>query len=465
MNQGVLNKRIPTIIALLLLFTGIGVLFFFLNKGQLPIATKPPQEKPEDVQISNIYDDQFTVSWFTDEKTTGFIKYGETTSLETVVKDDRDQISGETDNFNAHYVTLKNLEASKTYYFKVGSGSNLFDDNGQNYSVTTGPTLGSPGQAQIINGKVLSSDKTPASGAVVLLSSSNISSLSSLTDKDGRWAIFMNKARVSDLSSYTVFDPQATIIKINADNGKQNTSAVTITKNAFPVPDIILGHEAYDFREGYVAQKTPTQAEAAPQSQEPDPQYGLGQIDRPDVPPVIIEFTINNPAEDDEEIYSQKPQFRGKGPNSKVLTIMIESPSTHRGTTTVNEDGNWTYTPTENLSLGKHTIFVSYVKNDGSTRTISRSFLVINTEVGEQPAVFVATPSASASPSPSPSPQPSPTLTPSPSARVTIPATDSGVPTTGTVLPTFLVFIIGVFLTTSSLITITIVDKKQKTRS
>jgi len=472
MKRNLLNKKIPTAFGILLLLIGIGTGVFFLAKDQLTKSKTNTLAVPRKIYITNVFENQFTVSWITDEKTIGLIKYGETPNLKDAVKDDRDQLSGETNNYLTHYVTIKNLEASKTYYFKIGSNNKLYDNSGQTYSIITSASLGSTGEAKIVSGRVFNPQNTPAEGVIVYLSSANTAPCSALTDKEGRWAIFLNKARTPDLSAYAIIDPEATILKIEAEDNRQNTSAVTITKNAFPVPDMVLGHAAYDFREKPLAEETPLQAQAAPQPsplesslepkepllpenssspQEATPSQFLVQpTSSPSATPVAtVAVTIDNPSRPGEEINTVRPEIRGKGPNFKVLNVKVESPTAYTSTVTVDENGQWHFTPPADLPPGEHTVYVTYVDDVGTTKTLSRNFTVMAAGTSTLPAITATTSAETTVPSPSPV------------TRVSMPATDSGVPKTGTVTPTFLVFLSGILMIISGFITIFVIDKRK----
>lgn len=463
MKINLLNKKIPTILGVFLLIVSIGIGIFFITKGGMNQLGLNPNITPKNITISNIADNQFTVSWLTDEKTDGFIKYDTTPNLTKAANDDRQQLSSENAQFYLHYVTLKDLQPTKTYYFKIGSSGKLFDNKGQAYSITTSPVLGSTGEAKIVSGRILSADNNPASEVIVNLSTTSMAPLSALTDKEGRWAIFLNKARSIDLSSYTIFDPEATILKIDVLAEKQTASAVTITKNAFPVPDIVLGHEAYDFREVFAEQKkespeivlqNPTQPTATiepetsitpsiqPNTKQPS-QFTLAPISSSSATPTQS-VTIDNPAKDNEQLNTLRPEFQGSGPAFKVLTVKIESTKTISSTVTINKDGEWSFTPTSDLTTGNHTISLAYVNNLGETETVKRPFYVLAAGKSDLPAL-TATYSAK----------------PSPITRKTMPSTDSGVPTTGVVMPTFAVLIAGILLITIGFIFL-LVDKHHK---
>jgi len=468
MKKNLLNKKIPTFLGLLFLALGIAGAIFFINKGKSLSPDTKAKIKPEKIYLTNIGDNQFTVSWITKKKTSGAIKYGKTTKIKTVVPDDRDQLSGEKGEFLTHYVTIKNLEPATTYYFKIISGNSLYDNNGQLYKVTLGPAIGSGGEAKIVNGKVLDSNNLPAKGAIVYLNAADAVPASSLTDKEGRWVIYLNKIRNTSLTEYINLDPEAAVLKINAEAGSQSASAVTITKNAFPVPDIILGQGPFDFRQKNIAKKTPLQAKSTPQQKptastqpkaSPSPLSSPVSIKEkipsqfnaePLAPSSYSQVTIDNPSEDGEEISTSKPEIRGTGPANSVLTIKIESSQPQTATVTVDENGEWSYVPLKELSPGNHTVYVSYVDENGDTQETTRDFVVLAAEDNNLPAL-TSTPSASTLTSPSPSP----------TTRTTIPSTESGVPQTGIIGPTFITFVAGLTLVIFGLIFIK-VDNKNK---
>src|SRR5258708_5179568 len=90
------KKRIPTLIGLGVLVVGLVAGIVFLGQGFgafSPRATA--QTTPKNVQISNVSDSGFTVSFLTDDTAAAFIKYGITPgAMNSQVSDDRDQVSG-----------------------------------------------------------------------------------------------------------------------------------------------------------------------------------------------------------------------------------------------------------------------------------------------------------------------------------------------------------------------------------
>jgi hypothetical protein len=165
-----------------------------------------------DLQVSNLRDTALTLSWITDEPTTGYVVFGETPALSAgsgqalgrVAYDVRGPaVAGDT-----HYVVLTGLAPETTYYFDVVSGDGVDDNGGAHYTVTTGPQLDSLPESDTVYGQVFRADGvTPAAGTIVhltLVDSDGAGSpgqamlMSALVDADGYWHANLGNARLVD---------------------------------------------------------------------------------------------------------------------------------------------------------------------------------------------------------------------------------------------------------------------------
>ncbi len=436
-------RRFPTIIGLLILLAGLGGGLFLVQKAQTFFLRAEPGSAPNQIRITNITDQSFTVSWTTDKKVAGLIQFGETSRLGSVLADDRDQQAGEISLFFTHYVTIKNLKAETDYYFKIRSGSKIYDQNGQPYQTTTAPTISfSSPPNDPAYGKVIDQSGQSAQGAIVYLSLANTTPQSALVQESGNWVISLNSARSVDLSSYATYDKAASIeeILVQAEQGLTAT-AVTTTKNDSPVPTITLGQN-YNFRQTSEEleitdqEKKVTQEATQEASPTPTPTSGFS-VESPEAT-TSQELAIINPDEE-EDVNTQKPAILGTGPAGITLEITIESTSTYTGTVTIDDQGNWEWSPPVDLEPGEHTVTATFTDEEGKKHTVSHTFVVLAAGKDEAPAIE-ATPSAEASPSPTLTP------TPIPATRTAIPSTEGGVPDSGYLTPTFLVFIMGLGL-------------------
>jgi len=435
--------RLPTILGLLLVLGAIAGGVILIKQGPTLFLKASPSLTPNQLRVTNINDNSFTVSWLTDESTTGFIKYGADNSLTFTAADDRDQLSGKTDEFAVHHVTVKNLTPSTVYSFKVGSGGKIFDNSGQPYQVTTASAnKNSTPPNDVAYGTVVDQNGNPVEGAIVYLSLANANPASTLTKSSGSWVIPLNLIRSADLSSWASYDKAASIEEIFVQAGTLGTATVVATtKNDSPMPKIILGQN-FDFRQ-VAEEKIQPSLTPTPEATESG-KFTVEQIATPSASTSSAQVKILNP-EQGEQLNTQKPEFLGTGPVGKNLTITVQSPATYSGTIKVDSKGNWQWTPPANLTPGEHTITVSYTDKNGLLQKITRNFIVLASGESNLPAM-TATPSGTATPSPTPTTKiasSSPTPTSTISGRTSMPSTEGGVPSTGYLTPTFLVFIIG----------------------
>lgn len=454
--------KLPTILVLMLLVLGVAVGVVLVQTRQVFKAAADPSEIPQQVKITDITEKSFVVSWVTEKPTLGFISYGTSESLGTVAN----QKSPPSQNSLVHRVIIENLKPATNYFFKVGSGKNTFDKNGQPYQVKTAPGLSSIPQTDIIFGTVNTPSGTPASGAVVYATVPGATTLSSLTDEGGKWTIPLSTARNINLSSFAPYNPQTEIIDIMVQGGgSQIASAKVATSGARPVPPITFG-KTHDFTKlpplpegGTPKSEINLPDEATGSSIAPQSGFSLEELGTTATSKAgVIKLTT---PKDKETINTDKPQFTGSGTPGTSFTIKVESEATYSAKITVGKDGSWSWSPPKDLSPGEHTVTLSWKDEAGQTKTTKRSFTVLAAGTSSIPS-FTASPSGSATSSakasPPPAGGPSPTVKPkaspppaggptaTPSGKVSLPSTSSGVPVAGSLTPSFAVFIMGLVL-------------------
>lgn len=187
------------IIITFLLISGLLISIYLVSQQTSLFSKADVSTAPQEIKVSNISDNSFTISWLTGKPTTGFIKYG-SEALEETVQDDRD--SGSQQLRTTHHVTLKNLEPGKTYYYKIFSGPEVFDNQGKPFTQVTAPTTENPPAVpEPVFGKVVTPEGAAASEALVYLQINGGSLLSGYT-REGNWLITLNNARTKDLTDY-----------------------------------------------------------------------------------------------------------------------------------------------------------------------------------------------------------------------------------------------------------------------
>lgn len=233
-----MNKlSLKNLLLLTILIIGVIVGSILVLSEKRTKSNAGTEGEPKEVKITNVSDNSFAVSWITPDKlSVGYVSYGESESIGNVAKDDRD-----TDTVRrTHHVTVKDLDPSKIYYFQIGSGARLYDNNGQPYQVTTAPTTNdTPPLPQSAYGKVLTSAKTVPTDALVYLNIQGGTPLSSYVRENGSWLITLNNARTSDFDSY--LNPQGKQIDLVVQAISDGTTSINITGSYAPAKNIILG--------------------------------------------------------------------------------------------------------------------------------------------------------------------------------------------------------------------------------
>ena len=194
-----------------------------INGTIITIQIPPPEVS--DVNISNVGNLSFTVSWVTNVDTTGQISYGTSPdNLSGTAYDDRGQATED----DTHHVTITGLTASTPYYFDVISAETTDDDSGAHYGITTGPGLDFK-MPDPITGTVYKSDgATAAEGSIVYASIGTSQVLSALVDSSGNWGVDIAAIRTADYQGYYSY-ADGDDISVDAQGGADGTISQTVT--------------------------------------------------------------------------------------------------------------------------------------------------------------------------------------------------------------------------------------------
>lgn len=429
---------IPTILGILVAIGGLVAGIYLLRSPLLALVGASPEEAPQKVKITNVTENSFVVSWTTVKATSGFVQYGEKGNPELVVSDDRDQEKGEIGNYFTHLVTVRGLKATTEYSFRIGSGRNLYDQQGQLYKITTGVALRNPPAADVAYGQVMTASGDPAEGAIVYASLPGVVPQATLIKSSGSWVIPLATARTTDLTSFAVYDKENTALEIFVEAGGLGTATVvTTTGQDSPVATITLGTSNAGIT-GTTGIPTPTPglvAVVTTPTPTPTPS-GTSRFSMTDLQPATEAtgagtITILTP-KSGEKVNTDQPEIMGKAPPGAVVQITIESPETITATVKADAEGDWSYSVPQDLTPGQHTVTVSTVIN-GVVKKVTRSFVVQAAGESTVP-VIVSTPSATLAP------------------RVAMPSTTSGVPVSGSLTPTLVLTILGIGLVVAGLV-------------
>lgn len=194
------------------------------------------------LQITNITDTQFTLSWSSEQAEFVQVRYGfNLNELDKTALDD----SGERIESTTHHITVSELKPQTTYYYQIVSGSVTV----QIGEVTTGQSL-IPSGSNIVYGRVFAGNQ-PAQGAIVYLtlqdgdgqgSMGKSAKMSVLVDQQGYWCAELINFRAETLDSFFKYSDKLDDLLINVEGGKEQGQGFlkTIPYYAFPCEDIVL---------------------------------------------------------------------------------------------------------------------------------------------------------------------------------------------------------------------------------
>lgn len=415
------ERKIPTIIGLLLVGLAV-VIFRFAFDRVSPLLTRASATHiPGNVTVSNVSNVSFTISWITNEETTGALLIE---GINAPIYDDRLSISTPLDQrakqtFSTHSISVRSLKPETVYRYRILSGGKKFLNNGEPYEIQTASALTGTGtNLEPAYGQVTAPSGSPAEGALVYLAPENGQTLSTLVNASGSWVLPLNLVRTEDFTNY--LNPSERInesIIIRSPDGEAD--ALTDSMNDNPVPAMTIG-KTYDFRKIQAAENQNRALANAPPAV-------LGSTSNANA---II--AITRPAQG-SAIPSNLPLIQGTGvPKNTVLVILglLNPIST---TVAVGEDGIWRYTPERPLTEGKQSVTITTRDQHGQTKALTNTFEVLKS--GTQ-VLGDATPSATL--------EPTPTIDSTPTPASTL--SGEPMPTSGNELPLIILLLLGVTL-------------------
>lgn len=417
------QRKIPTLLAIVLLVVSmvvVGYIFEFITRQDTKASVSI---EPKEVTITNLTDTSFTITWQTDDLTSGTALVSSQTGKKYSAFDERD-ITGKISKYLTHSITVRTLQPSTSYEVTLLSDGKKFPRDAKGYQVTTLPTLSSQSVGYDPSyGSILLTGGKPAEGTLVYLTLNDSQTVSTLVRNSGSWIIPLSSLRTQDGASYVPIVERASI-SIIAKLGSTQSRVMTDTLNDSPVPDIVLG-ETYDFR-GRDAKK-PTQPNIAQTTQTtttPAKNAVLGAT--------TGGIALTGPLQG-AQLTSNRPLITGIGIPGKSVTITIGISEPIVGSTTIAVDGSWRYTPKSALMPGKQSVTMTTVDGKNKPIAITHTFTILKS--GSQ-VLGDATPSAVLE------------ATPSPTLVSTEAATLAGeeMPTSGSFLPTMLLIVLGLSL-------------------
>ncbi len=427
--------KFPTLFGLILLITFVGSIILGFEKISRSTTNAAPTVTPTHVTVANITDTSFTVTWLTNDLATGAISV--TDNGKNQVNYDERDTQGSLGKYVTHSVIVENMKPSSPYQVKILSNGKTYLNQGNPWVVQTGELLTSlPNNLEPAFGSVVTDNDKPAVGALVYLSLEGSQTLSTLVSPSGTWIIALNTIRKASLDIYIEPDQRLTE-SISIRHGTSESYAITDTLNDAPVPEIRLG-KSYDFRK--------IQAKSIPTAKTQQ-RISFNTVKTVKTTPSILGTqtdTINKQTSisllsplQGTKISSFVPNIYGTGLPGKRVTVTLGITNPFGGSTIIDSDGTWRFTPKEKLSPGKQSVTMTTVNPAGKPIAITHTFEVLKS--GTQ-VLGDATPSATLTPTLEATPSPTSTLEGEP------------LPISGSTLPTILLIMLGISLITSGAI-------------
>lgn len=434
-QKNVMHKQIPTLLGLVVLVVALGVGLFFFGGGPGVFAPRAtPQTTPKNVKITNVTDSQFTVSFLTDEKTIGFVKYGTAPdALNQQSGDDRDQLSGSVASYTLHHITVRNLQPGSSYFFTIGTDAKTpFDNQGVPFSTKTFTALAATSTAKTIYGNVVDDTGAPAEGSIVYASSAGMGELSTLIKNSGSWAIPLATARTTDGAAFfTVADATAIQILVQGQLATLQSQVSTTVATAQPVATIALGTDnLVPLAETAIDDSLANPGDVLPIEQPLDDTQdlttdspfnsSLSQLVTPEKTATNSGVELNETTETtgslsaltstksatlssvggsdtlatttpenktidltdtaDQVVTTSQPVITGVAAPAVLVTIEVHSDNQISQEVVTDDEGNFVFDMTEletQLEPGEHTVTYSYIDpNTGETVTETKTFVV-----------------------------------------------------------------------------------------
>lgn len=203
------------------------------------------QSTPLNIAISNISDQQVTISWTTEKPVVGELMIRKSEKEFPIValgnifsRDVRNRTAK-----TLHYQNQKDLKPNNSYYFRIyHNGIQVYQGR-----FIAAPTLKSMTAPYPVYGTILSPDKkTPLAGVIVFLKlrtpkeSTPSAILSAQTNFEGRWTIDLANARTLNLkNTYALHNKIIEEVIVEAGKYGRVKSATSINKDQ-PWPNLIL---------------------------------------------------------------------------------------------------------------------------------------------------------------------------------------------------------------------------------
>lgn len=343
--------KVPTIFSVI--FISLTIFFiarFFFNTTNFSRASRKEISR---VEVANVFPNQTTIFWQTDQKKPGWIAYGtKENQLNNIALDEKDDEKNKAAYVN-HYMVLQNLQENSRYFFKFVVDNHLIGkDNDKPFTFTTISNKIEINNLQPAYGKILNQKGQPLKNAVVLLFINGAHSLSALSKNSGEWLIPLNYIidnKTQQLKTLSKTD----IVRIQMiDEEGQNSNITANLTNLSPLTKTVTIGKDYD-----LLQKNDVLSAVSNNNE-------TSFID--------IIFPKENAT-----IPAGNPLIKGKALPNNALTVSVnDGKSATSVQTKADNNGTWQVTLPQRLSPGSHQLVLRTKDTNGNTLSKARNFTI-----------------------------------------------------------------------------------------
>ncbi|MEX1052584.1 MAG: Ig-like domain-containing protein, partial [Patescibacteria group bacterium] len=333
------------------------------------IPTRAEKGNVEKVELINLYPNQVSIAWISENKETGWVLYGTSPeSLKNSAADIRDTTNQRGLHKN-HFVIIKDLSSSTKYYALILSGDKLiYDSNDLPFEFTTpSDKVETNSSLKPAYGKVFDSENNPLKDVLVFLSINGMKKLGALSTQSGEWVIPLNFFLDDSLKQAVPTQETVVNIEMFGKNGAKSSINAHISDITPLNQDIILGRN-YD---------TLSNDEV------------LGSSTGGTITLDVVDFLYPR---ENSVIPASSPLIKGVAlPGSIVLLTLQGNNNSKTYSLKSDSEGQWSLNTISTLAPGKYSVTASSNDESGKKIESKRTFTIAKS--GEQ-VLGDSTPSA-----------------------------------------------------------------------
>jgi hypothetical protein len=416
-KKPVWEKRIPTVFALVLVAGSIFLTGQFLQQRTSTTGRASQTATNSTIEIGNITDSSFTVSFTTPRPTVAGIKVSGPNMVDSVFFGTTSQ-----ESLVTHSILIPNLKPQTQYSFTVLLEGETIQDGTKQFSVITAPVLEPNDSVSTASGAVVNTDGSFASDVLMVISNNTSQTLTTTTDSNGRYSFNLANLRTNDLKNYATFTKDS-LFTLKAYFKDQSSYIEIPYSNLKNIPSVTLSQNyTFDFQEELI--NSTSGAELS--------------IPRPSTQ-TSYTLSVSAPREG-QSLIDDRPVIRGTSAPRTTVVIRINNKITE--STLSDTFGRWEIRPVNPLPQGENTLVIQSKDALGVQKSITRSMSVFPSgmqvvQSATPSATLTITPTSTRTPSPTATATIVPTISTTPNPTSTITATPTATLTIApTVIPT-----------------------------